>query len=106
MNMMLIPKRTIPGLAFAALAMFIGVGTGFVSSVPFIHPKNFQPLHLIFPFAFLFASWYVRRLWRTKDKSALVIEMAPRDLAVMLGIFLALGVIAGILLAQPSVQNA
>jgi hypothetical protein len=32
--------------------------------------------------------------------------MAPRDLAMMLGIFLAIGVIIGILLAQPSVQNA
>jgi hypothetical protein len=104
--MMLIPKRTIPGLAFAALATFIGVGTGFVASVPFVHPKNFQPFHLIFPFAFIFASWYVRRLRRTTDKSALVIEMAPRDLAILLGIFLAIGVVVGILLAQPSVQNA
>jgi hypothetical protein len=104
--MMLIPKRTIPGLAFAALATFIGVGTGFVASVPFVHPKNYQPFHLIFPFAFIFASWYVRRLWCTTDNSALVIEMAPRDLAMMLGIFLAIGVIIGILLAQPSVQNA
>jgi hypothetical protein len=104
--MMLFPKRTIPGLAFAALAMFIGVGTGFVASVPYVHPKSFQPIHLIFPFAFIFASWYVRHLWRTTNKSALVIEMAPRDLAVMLGIFLGIGVVIGILLAQPSVQNA
>ena len=104
--MILFPKRTIPGLAFATFAMFIGVGTGFVASVPFFHPKNFQTYHLLFPFAFIAASWYVRRLWRTTDKSARVIEMAPRDLAMMLGIFLAIGVIVGFLLAQPSVQNA
>jgi hypothetical protein len=103
--MMLFPKRLIPGLAFAALTMFIGVGTGFVASVPFVHPKTFQPSHLIFPFTFIFASWYVRYLWRTTDKSVVVIEMAARDLAMMLGIFLAIGVVIGILLAQPSVQN-
>jgi hypothetical protein len=102
--MMLFPKRTIPGIAFGALFMFVGVGTGFIASAPFDHPKNFQPTHLVFAPAFALALWFLRRLWHS-DKSAVVIEMAPRDLAVMLGIFLGLGFALGIILSLPSIQN-
>ena len=85
--------------------MFVGVGTGFILSVPFDHPKNFQPVHLLYAPAFVLALWYIRRLWRS-DKSAVVIEMAPRDLAIMLGIFLTIGFGLGIFLSLPFVQNA
>jgi lysylphosphatidylglycerol synthetase-like protein (DUF2156 family) len=101
---MLFPKRTIPGFAFGALFLFVGVGTGFIISVPFDHPKNFQPVHLVFAPAFILALWYVRRLWRS-EKSGVVIEMAPQDLAMMLGVFMAIGFVLGILLSLPSVQN-
>src|ERR1035441_2640021 len=93
--MLLIPKRGIPGFAVAALAIFIGVGTGFVASVPFVHPKNFKPIHLFYLPACSFAFWYVRYLWRkgeNTNKSQEVMEMRPRDMATMLGVCLVIGI--------------
>jgi Fe2+ transport system protein B len=107
--MILLPKRAIPAFAVAALAIFIGVGTGFVACVPIFHPKNFKPVHLLYIPAFSIALCYVRHLWRKgreADKSSFVMEMPPRDMATMLGICLVIGFVIGVLLAQPSVQNA
>jgi hypothetical protein len=105
--MMFLLKRAIPAIAVAWLATFIGVGTGFVGSVPFVHPKTFQPYHLAFPPASIFAFWYIRHLWRkgkNVEETSFVMEMPPRHMAIMLGIFLIAGVALGIVLAQSSVQ--
>jgi hypothetical protein len=103
------PKRAIPAFAIASLALFIGTGTGFVVSVPYFHPKNFKPIHLFYLPGFSVAFWYVRHHWRkghTTNKSFYVMEMPPRDMAMMIGICLIIGVIIGMLIAQSSVQNA
>jgi len=100
---MFIPKRTIPGLAVASLAMFIGVGTSFVVLIPFFEPKRFQPVDLLFPPAFVVTFWYVQHLWRkgsSSSKSSYVMEMPPRDMATMLIVCLGIGVGIGALLAH------
>jgi hypothetical protein len=97
-----ISNRAIPGITVGVFATFIGIGSAFVTLVPFFNPKKFQQVHLLFIPAFIFAVWYVRHLWRkgvSVDTASYVMEMPPRLLAMILGGCLLSGVIIGGLLA-------
>jgi hypothetical protein len=102
---LIIPTRIFPALIAGSVFCFVGIGTGYVATVPFMQPGHLKWVHLIFVPVFACCVHFIWKLWGANNSSsaaAQITAVSPRILAVLASACIIVGLCVGGLVAYIS----